>query len=177
MQRQIAFLDEIRDALPGAVIVGDSTQAVYAGNLSYEPDAPKGWFNSATGYGTLGYALPASIGAKLGAPHRPVVCLAGDGGLQFTLGELGSAIDAGTPIIVLVWNNRGYGEIKTYMQDRGIPPEGVDLHTPDFCMIARAYGWTAERLEERDSLTGLLQEAEGRAGPTLIEIDEAVIMG
>jgi acetolactate synthase-1/2/3 large subunit len=176
MRQHIAFLADIRAALPGAVIVGDSTQPVYAGNLYYEADAPSGWFNSATGYGTLGYALPAAIGAKLGAPDRPVVCLAGDGGIQFTLAELGSAMDAQTPIIVLVWNNRGYGEIKTYMESRGIRPEGVDLTTPDFCAIARAFGLAAERLDKRADLGGLLKTAAKRNVPTLIEIDEAVVM-
>ena len=177
MGRQIEFLNAVRDALPGCAIVGDSTQAVYSGNLYFEAGAPSGWFNSATGYGTLGYALPASIGAKLGAPERPVTCLAGDGGLQFTLSELGSAIDAETPIIVLLWNNRGYGEIKTYMEGRGIVPEGVDLHTPDFVAIARAYNWHAERLASAEDLPRLLTAAAGRNGPTLIEIDEAVVMG
>jgi acetolactate synthase-1/2/3 large subunit len=176
MRRHVEFLAAIRAALPGAVIVGDSTQPVYAGNLFHGADQPAGWFNSATGYGTLGYALPAAIGAKLGAPERPVVCLAGDGGLQFTLGELGSAMDARTPVVVLVWNNRGYGEIKDYMRGRGIAPEGVDLTTPDFCAIARAYGLAAERLESRAALGGLLTAAAARAIPTLIEIDEAVVM-
>lgn len=177
MQRHVGLLADIRDTLPNVVIVGDSTQAVYAGNLFFEAGSACGWFNSATGYGTLGYALPAAIGAKLGAPERPVVCLAGDGGLQFTLGELGSAMDAGAPIIVLLWNNRGYGEIKSYMQDRGIEPEGVDLHTPDFHAVARAYGWTAERLASREALPELLRSAAARSGPTLIEIDEAIMKG
>jgi acetolactate synthase-1/2/3 large subunit len=176
MQKQIRFLDLIRDALPRAVIVGDSTQAVYAGNLYFEAGARTGWFNSATGYGTLGYALPAAIGAKLGAPDRPVVCLAGDGGLQFTLGEFGSAMDAGTPIIVLAWNNLGYGEIKSYFLARGIAPEGVDLTTPDFVAIARAYGWQAERLAALGKLPERLQAAAARTTPTLIEVDETVAM-
>lgn len=175
-RRKIEILQAIRDALPGAAIIGDSTQAVYAGNLYFEPDAPGGWINSATGYGTLGYALPAAVGAKLGAPERPVVCLAGDGGIQFTIGELGSAMDTGTPIIVLVWNNRGYGEIKSYMEERGIAPEGVDLFTPDFCALARAYGWAAERLESAGDLPRLLRDAASRPGPTLIEMDEADMM-
>jgi acetolactate synthase-1/2/3 large subunit len=173
MQRQVQFLNAIRDALPEVAIVGDSTQAVYAGNLYYEPDAPGGWFNSAVGYGTLGYALPAAIGAKLGAPGRPIVALAGDGGLQFTLGELGSAIDAGAPIIALVWNNRGYGEIKSYFLDRGVPPIGVDLATPDFCAIARAYGWSAERLDRADNLPQVLRQAARSSRPTLVELVEA----
>jgi len=177
MQTHVSFLNTLRGALPDAVIVGDSTQPVYAGNLFFEPANPKSWFNSATGYGTLGYALPAAIGAKLGAPARPVICLVGDGGLQFTLAELGSAVDAGTPVIVLVWNNCGYGEIKTYMQERGIAPEGVDLATPDFVAIAGAYGWRAERLGAAGDLPRLLQDAARRDGPTLIEVDEAVVMG
>jgi len=176
MRLQVGFLNEIRDALPDAVIVGDSTQAVYAGNLCFEAGAPCGWFNSATGYGTLGYALPASIGAKLGAPERPVVCLAGDGGLQFTLGELGSAMDANAPVVVLVWNNHGYGEIKSYFVERGIEPIGCDVTAPDFVAIARAYGLHATRLAKRGDLAGLLKEAAARTAPTLIEIDEKVIM-
>ena len=56
-----------------------------AATNSSQPSRPRSWFNSSTGYGTLGYALPAAIGAKLAAPERPVVALIGDGGLQFTL--------------------------------------------------------------------------------------------
>ena len=137
-----------RQALPDAIIVGDSTEPVYAGNQFYRPERPRSWFNSTTGYGTLGYALPAAIGAKLAAPDRPVVALIGDGGLQFTLPELASAVEAGLPVIVLLWNNHGYGEIKTYMVERGIPPIGVDIYTPDLVAIARAYGCAARPGDE-----------------------------
>jgi len=174
MQRQIEFLNMVRDALPDAVIVGDSTKPVYAGNLFFEARQGVSWFNSATGYGTLGYALPAAIGAKLAAPERPVICLAGDGGLQFTLGELGSAMDAGASIIVLVWNNRSYGEIKSYFENKGIAPIGVDVRAPDFVAVARAYGWAAERLSNLSSLPDLLRASAARAVPTLIDIDEGI---
>jgi hypothetical protein len=59
-----------------------------------------------------------------------VVCLIGDGGLQFTLPELASAVEAQVPLIVLLWNNQGYEEIKKYMVNRAIEPVGVDIHTP-----------------------------------------------
>jgi acetolactate synthase-1/2/3 large subunit len=78
---------------------------------------------------------------------------------------------------VLVWNNRGYGEIKSYMISRQIAPVGVDLHTPDFVGIARAYGMAAERMETLAALPGLLTRAAARRGPTLIEFDEAVVLG
>jgi len=118
--------------LPDAVFVGDSTQPVYTGNLTFNPERPRRWFNSSTGYGTLGYALPAAIGAWLGGgiedgARPPVVCLIGDGGLQFTLPELASAVEAHTPVIVLLWNNQGYEEIKKYMVNRAIEPVGVDF--------------------------------------------------
>jgi acetolactate synthase-1/2/3 large subunit len=120
--------------LPDAVFVGDSTQPVYTGNLTFNPERPRRWFNSSTGYGTLGYALPAAIGAWLGGnleggARPPVVCLIGDGGLQFTLPELASAVEARTPVIVLLWNNQGYEEIKKYMVNRAIEPVGVDIYT------------------------------------------------
>jgi acetolactate synthase-1/2/3 large subunit len=130
----------ILDTLPDAIIAGDSTEPVYALNQCYESPRPRSYFNSSTGYGTLGYGLPAGIGARLAAPDRPVVVLIGDGGLQFTIAELASAVEAQLPLIVLLWNNDGYGEIKTYMVDRQIQPIGVDIYTPDFLTIAIGFG-------------------------------------
>ena len=172
----VGFLDLIRDTLPDAPLLGDSTQAIYAGNLYYAAPAPNHWFNASTGYGALGYGLPAAIGAAQ-ATGGPVVCIAGDGGLQFTLTELGAAIEEGLPLIVLVWNNQGYGEIKTYMIDRQITPVGVDLHTPEFVAIAKAYGMAGFRMETLAALPALLREAAARPGPTLIEFDESVVLG
>src|SRR5690606_1153648 len=80
MQPQLAAVEMIRDTLPGAIIVGDSTQPVYAANLYYDHDVPAGWFNAATGFGALGYGPPAAIGAALARPGAPVICLTGDGG-------------------------------------------------------------------------------------------------
>ena len=97
---QTRFLNTVLEELPGVVFVGDSTQPVYSGNLTLNLDHPRRWFNASTGYGTLGYALPAAIGAWLGrGDGQPVVCLIGDGGLQFTLPELASAVEARTPVI------------------------------------------------------------------------------
>src|SRR5690606_10928494 len=69
-RRQRRVLDVLQEALPEVIVVGDSTQPVYSGNHLFEADRPRSWFNSATGFGTLCYALPAAIGAKLAAPHR-----------------------------------------------------------------------------------------------------------
>jgi acetolactate synthase-1/2/3 large subunit len=169
-QRRV--LEILQDALPDAIIAGDSTQPVYSGNHLFEATRPRSWFNSSTGYGTLGYGLPAAIGAKLAACGRPVVALIGDGGIQFTLPELASAVEANAPIIVLLWNNRGYGEIRRYMQNRAIPLIGVDIYTPDFLALARGFGCHAERVSSLPHLRELLQTAARADRPTVIEVLE-----
>ncbi|MER9383501.1 thiamine pyrophosphate-dependent enzyme, partial [Mesorhizobium sp. M0578] len=159
-----------RDTLPGAIIVGDSPQPVYAANLYYDHDRPGGWFNAATGFGALGYGPPAAIGAALARPEAPVVCLTGDGGFQFTLPELGAALDAAAPVIFTVWNNRGYREIETSMLDVGVEPVGVSPAPPDFCKLAEAYGIAAERISGTGGLADALGRARATGRPYVIEI-------
>ncbi len=109
------MVEAMRDALPGALIVGDSTSPVYAGNLAYDHDRAGGWFNSGVGFGSLGYAPGAAVGAALAAPGVPVICLIGDGGLQFSPGELRTAVDEKLPITFVIWNSASYAEIAKYM--------------------------------------------------------------
>ena len=171
--RHIEVLDRIRDTLPGAVLVGDSTQLVYGGNLGYNAATPGSWFNSATGYGTLGYALPASTGASIAAPDRPMVCLVGDGGLQFSISELAvlGEVDAWTALVI--WNNHGYGEIKSSMIAVGVEPEGVDVEPPDFELIARAYRYPYQKITSLAALTAALEEFGKRRQVVIIEIPAA----
>jgi len=167
---QVRAVEMIRDALPGAIVVGDSTQPIYAANLYYDHDRPGGWFNAATGFGALGYGPPAAIGAALAVPEAPVVCLTGDGGFQFTLPEIGAALDAEAPVIFVVWNNRGYREIETSMLDVGVEPVGVSPAPPDFCKLAEAYGIEAERLAGVGGLAEALKRARASGKPRVIEI-------
>jgi acetolactate synthase-1/2/3 large subunit len=173
MRRQIAVLDAIRTHLPRAIMVGDSTQPVYAGNLGFAAAEPGSWFNSATGFGTLGYALPASTGAGLAAPDRPVICLVGDGGVQFTLGELGVLRDVDAWTLVVVWNNRGYGEIKSFMIAAGIAPAAVDIAPPDFARMAQAYGYAYRRVAGDAQLHQALEEFARRRQIVVMEVEAA----
>lgn len=185
MKAMIAVLSSIRDRLPDATMVGDSTQLAYAGNLYWEASGPRRWFNAATGYGALGYGPPAAVGASVALGDAPVICLVGDGGFQFCLGVLGAARDERTPVIFVVWNNHGYQEIEDYMLSRDITPIGVRPSAPDFTMIAAAYDIPAERIrlcetDHQDALApgqfdltlldDALQAARKRRGPALIEI-------
>ena len=131
---------------------------------------PRSWFNSSTGYGTLGYGLPAAFGAKLGAPARPVVCLIGDGGIQFSLSEMAAAVEARIAVAIIVWNNASYGEIKTFMADRGIPEIGVDIFAPDFVAVAKGLGCEALLPETIDDFRSALRASWARNVPTLIEL-------
>jgi acetolactate synthase-1/2/3 large subunit len=157
--------------LPEAIVAGDQTEPVYAANQFHQSPRPRSYFNSSTGYGTLGYGLPAAFGAKLGAPHRPAVCLIGDGGLQFSLPELASAVEAKIAAAIVVWNNHSYGEIKAFMKERSIPEIGVDIFTPDLVALAKAMGCAASKPATVDELKRELKASTARDIPTLIEID------
>lgn len=165
-----AFFNTIREALPEVTIVGDSAQPTYYAGFHYEVEAPRRYFHSVTGFGTLGYAIPAAIGAKLGQPDKPVIGLIGDGASQFCIGELASAVEAGVPVIFIIWNNSGYGEIRRYMEEGGIPRVGVDIYTPEFVALSKAFGCEAIRVTDLAQLKAELLEAERRSGPTVLEL-------
>ena len=143
---------------------------MYYAWIHYETEAARRYFHSASGFGTLGYAIPAAIGAKLAVPASPVIGLIGDGAVQFTLGELASAVEAKLPVIFLVWNNIGYGEIKRFMVDASIPTIGVDIHTPDMVALGKAFGCHATRAASLEELKLALIEANAADAPTLIEV-------
>lgn len=173
-QTHVGFLDAARDVLPNALMVGDSTQLIYAGNLYYDHDRPGGWFNAATGYGALGYGIPAAIGAALACPETRVLCITGDGGAQFVLPELMTAADEKLPVIFLVWNNDGYGEIATSMEDAEVEVIGCDPTPPDFEKVAASCGIPyALCAEEPMALAEALRNATEIHGPSVIEIRTA----
>lgn len=165
------LMSAIAAQAPDGIIVGDSCQPVYAGCTAFGALPPGHWFCSATGFGTLGYALPAAIGAAIAAPGGPVFAVIGDGGLQFTLAELGSATEAGTAIRLILWNNDGYAEIRRFMDERGIAPLGVDIFTPDFARICSAFGWRHDRATTFEDLHSWLATEAG--GNQVLELDEA----
>jgi acetolactate synthase-1/2/3 large subunit len=164
------LIETVMTALPDAIVAGDQTEPVYAINQIHQAPQPRSYFNSSTGYGTLGYGLPAAFGAKLGAPGRPSVCLIGDGGLQFSLPELASAVEAKIPVAVIVWNNESYGEIKAFMAERGIPQIGVDIFTPDLASLAASMGCGFSRPTSIADLRDALIRSTKSDVPTVIEI-------
>ncbi len=111
------------------VVVSDMTQIAYAGNEVFPMYDPRTWLHP-SGFGTLGFALPTAIGAKFGVGDKPVVALAGDYGLQYTINELGTAVEHKQPLPILLWNNDALGQIRDNMVDAGIQPNAVTLIEP-----------------------------------------------
>jgi thiamine pyrophosphate-dependent acetolactate synthase large subunit-like protein len=152
-----------------AIVAGDSTRACYDGAVHLLPlDRPRR-FLYPTGFATLGYAIPAAIGAKLAHPDRDVIALIGDGGAMFTLPELAVAAELGLAMAIVVVNDGGYGEIRREMLAAGQPPMGVDLTMPDFAAVARAFGARGEAIEDPGRLPDLINAAFAAATPTVIE--------
>lgn len=170
MRTQVAALRAIRAGLPeNAVVFSDMTQIAYLGNYQFPCARPGRWFHP-SGYGTLGYALPAAIGAKIAAPDRAVLALVGDYGLQFTINELITAVERAVGLPIVVWNNSALGQIRDDMIAAGIPPLGVVGRNPDFLALATAYGAGAVRARDPLALSTAIESALVRTGPTLIEV-------
>ena len=165
------ILEATRAVVPGALIVGDSTQLVYAGNLYYDHDRAFGWFNAATGFGALGYGIPAAIGASFAAPNAPVICLVGDGGAQFSLPELMVAVEENLPIIFVIWNSYGFQEIETSMRAVGVTVVGCDPTPPDFAATAKSMSVPYTICKPDPAVVGLaLKQMAASTGPSIIEV-------
>ncbi|WP_369393554.1 thiamine pyrophosphate-dependent enzyme [Streptomyces sp. CG1] len=157
---------------PDAVITSDSAQCCYYGALPHLPIGPEGRYLHATGFGILGYALPAALRAEVAEPHRQVLALSGDGGLQCTVQELATAVRLQLPLLIVVFDNGGYCEIRDEMRVRGDVPATVDLPPVDLPALAREYGGHGTRACDPAAPARALTEALSRPGPTLITVLE-----
>jgi thiamine pyrophosphate-dependent acetolactate synthase large subunit-like protein len=162
----------VRAALPAdGVLTGDSSQVTYFGSVHFfDMPAPRRFCYS-PGFATLGYGLPAGLGAAIGLPGTPVAVLLGDGALMFSVQELITLVEQRLPVPVIVVDNGGYQEIKDQEAARGIPPIGVELRTPDLAALAVAMGARGVRTTSTAVLTELVAGALGSDGPTLIHFD------
>ena len=170
-------LTEIRASLPaGAIVASDMTQIAYAANEIFPMEAPRQWLHPA-GFGTLGYGLPAAIGAKVAHPARPVAALVGDYGFQYTVNELGTAAELGQNLVILLWNNDALGQIRDDMVMKGIQPNAVTLKNPDFGALAAAYGCAFAKPARLAYLGPAIAAALKADRPTVIEMTPRMLKG
>ena len=162
--------EALRAALPaGTMIYSDMTQFAYAAKEVWPMDRPGHWHHP-FGFGTLGYALPAAIGGAVARPGRPTLAIAGDYGFQYTVQELGTAVELGLPLPIIVWDNGKLGEIEDSMVRAQIAPNAVVQRNPDFAALARAYGAAAVAPRSLAELGPALAAAFAAEGPTLVHL-------
>jgi thiamine pyrophosphate-dependent acetolactate synthase large subunit-like protein len=150
----LRFLDAIRFAVPAdGILVVDMCIPGYWLAGFHTPAAPRR-IQVPLGWGTLGYAFPAALGAALAGTDGPVVSISGDGGFLFACGELATMAQERIPLTAVIVDDGGYGMLRYDQQQAGAETYGVDLHTPDFAALASSFGIQAETVDGLDDTFG-----------------------
>jgi len=172
IQPQMAYLNILREVLPSNAIVTDElSQVGFASWYGFPIYEPRTFITS--GYqGTLGSGFPTALGAKVAHPDRPVVAITGDGGFMFGVQELSTAVQFKIGVVVLVFNNNSYGNVRRDQRERF---DGrlvaSDLVNPDFVKLADSFGVGAARVTSPDHFKPALEKALKDGGPYLIDIE------
>jgi acetolactate synthase-1/2/3 large subunit len=154
-----------------AIVTSDVGQHQMWTAQHYDFPAPRRWINSG-GLGTMGFGLPAAMGAKVGCPDQTVVCIAGDGSVQMNMQELATCAQEGIAIKVFIMNNGYLGMVRQWQElfwDKRYSQ--VDMgQWPDFVKVAEAYGATGFRFTDKSTLVGDMKEAIATEGPVLVDV-------
>lgn len=152
-----------------AIMVTDVGQNQFWGARHFE-DLPGRKFMTSGGMGTMGYGIPAAVGAKIAAPGRQVVAVTGDGGFQMSMFELGTIAANQVDLLIVLFNNANLGMVRE-MQNRmfGQPSHTALEKNPDFIMLARAYGINGVRVQKDDELEAAFDQALSQKGPFIVE--------
>ncbi len=171
LEQQYQLARVIREEMPDdGIIVTDVTQV--ATFIQYGMDVYQPRTLITPGFqGTLGYAYPTALGAKVACPGKRVLSISGDGGFMFNVQELSTAVAHGIDVVAIVMNDGAFGNVKRIQQTTyGGRMIGVDLRNPDFVALARSFGMRGMKAETPEALRAALREAFAGPGPALIEI-------
>jgi 5-guanidino-2-oxopentanoate decarboxylase len=167
---EIEALDQIRSALPPeSLVFNDPTTIAFWARSHWKTDRPRTWFVP-SGFGTLGYALPAAIGARLARPDTPAIAIIGDAGVMFTIQDLMTAVQENVPVVVLVFNDEGYGVERRHQDHLYGRRSGVDLRPPDFVALAHSFGARGILVDDLSRVGKTVESVLDAEGPTVIEI-------
>ena len=146
------------------------TQVGYYSRAYYQVYEPRTYFTSSYA-GNLGFAYPTALGAKVAQPDKVVVSPCGDGGFQYNLQEMATAVQFGINVIAVVFNDGAFGNVlrdqKEMFNGRTI---GAELQNPDFVKLAEAYGVTGMKAENPQEFHSALSKAVDLDAPVLIEV-------
>lgn len=166
----VPVLDALRDAMPAdTMIYSDMTQIAYAGKEVWDMACPYHWHHP-TGFGTLGYGLPAGIGGAVARRGKPTAVIAGDYGFHYTMMELGVAVELGLSLPIILWDNGKLKEIEDSMVRGQIAPNAVIAHNPDFCKLAEAFGALSAAPTSLTEMQAAVRAAFDAPVPTLIRV-------
>ncbi|WP_028921448.1 thiamine pyrophosphate-dependent enzyme [Pseudonocardia acaciae] len=171
VQPQYSWLRSLRAAIPDdGILVNELTQVGYLASVAYPVYRAGGFI--APGYqGTLGYGFPTALGAKVGAPDRPVVSITGDGGFGWCLAELATARKHGIGVVTVVFNDSAFGNVRRTQRERfDRRVMGSELVNPDFVALAEAFGVRGALARTPAELEGTLKDALTADEPALIEV-------
>ncbi len=167
-ERQV--LESIRATLPAeSLVFNDPTTIAFWARSLWRSFMPRTWFVP-SGFGTLGSSMPTAIGAKIARPDVPTVCLIGDAGIMFTIQDLMTAVQERVPVVVMVFNDRGYGVERRHQDHLYGRRNAVDITPPDFVAVAEAFGARGILVEDPSEIGTALDSALNHSGPVLIEI-------
>ena len=168
---QTRIIADIRDALADDdILVGGMTNIGYWSHLAYPVRTPRSYVTSSY-FGTLGYAYPTALGAKVGQPDKRVVALCGDGGFMYNLQELSTAARYGINVVAVVFNNHAYGaSMWDQTHQYGERYIGTDLNNPDFPKLAEAFGVRGMQADPAD-IGAALRDALASDAPVLLEVE------
>ncbi len=164
-------IDHVAEATGGnAILVTDVGQNQMMSARYFRYTMPRSIVTSG-GLGTMGFGLPAAIGARLAAPERTVCFFSGDGGFQMTIQELGTIMQYGINVKIIVLNNSFLGNVRQW-QDLFYNHRysQTPLCDPDFCMIAEAYGIHTEKVETREQIAPAVERMLAHDGPYLLNV-------
>ena len=159
--KQQFVIEELNKLAPDATIVAGVGQHQMWASQFWKFERPRTWINSG-GLGTMGYAVPAAIGAQVGVPDKTVIAIDGDGCFQMTFQELITAAIEKIPVKVVLMNNSSLGMVKQWQRlfyDERYSSVDLTNHTPDYVMLAEAMGCVGIRVDSRDDVSPALEKA------------------
>ncbi len=166
------MIEALYEATAGeAIIVSDVGQHQMWTAQRYHFARPRRWINSG-GLGTMGFGLPAAMGAQVGCPDDMVVCVAGDGSVQMNMQELATCAEEKIPIKVFIMNNGYLGMVRQWQElfwDKRYSQVDMGQY-PDFVKLAEAYGATGIRLTDKTTLVPDMRQALATEGPVLVDV-------